>query len=319
MIDFNNALKAMSDAGIPPWNGLAEQLSARFNQQRYGDLPRWLDALDQLPDLPVDTRRTDLDTVTINGSEQIDLREQLMQFHPWRKGPFSLFGTHIDTEWRSDWKWQRLISYLSPLSGRKVLDIGCGSGYHCWRSHGAGAAFTLGIDPTPLFNVQFRVLQKYLEYQNVQVLPLGIEDLPAKLHCFDTTFSMGVLYHRKSPIDHLIELRDTLRPGGELVLETLVVDGPEGYSLVPSGRYARMGNVWFLPSVATLTNWLEKVRFKNVKVVDLSVTSTEEQRTTEWMTYHSLANFLDPEDSTKTLEGYPAPKRAVIIAEAPTN
>ncbi|MEQ3695854.1 MAG: tRNA 5-methoxyuridine(34)/uridine 5-oxyacetic acid(34) synthase CmoB [Pseudomonadales bacterium] len=319
MIDFNNALKAMSDAGISPWNGLAEQLSARFNQQRYGDLPRWLEALDQLPDLPVDTRRTDLDTVTVNGSEQVDLREQLMQFHPWRKGPFSLFGTHLDTEWRSDWKWQRLVSYLSPLSGRKVLDIGCGSGYHCWRSHGAGAAFTLGIDPTPLFNVQFRVLQKYLEYQNVQVLPLGIEDLPAKLHCFDTTFSMGVLYHRKSPIDHLIELRDTLRPGGELVLETLVVDGPEGYSLVPSGRYARMGNVWFLPSVATLTNWLEKVRFKNVKVVDLSVTSTEEQRTTEWMTYHSLANFLDPEDSTKTLEGYPAPKRAVIIAEAPTN
>jgi tRNA (mo5U34)-methyltransferase len=167
--------------------------------------------------------------------------------------------------------------------------------------------------------VQFRVLQKYLAYQNVQVLPLGIEDLPAKLHCFDTTFSMGVLYHRKSPIDHLLELRDTLRPGGELVLETLVVDGPDGYSLVPSGRYARMGNVWFLPSVLTLTNWLEKVRFKNVKVVDLSVTSIEEQRTTEWMTYHSLANFLDPEDCTKTVEGYPAPKRAVIVAEAPTN
>ena len=319
MIDFNNALKAMTDAGVNPWPGLAEQLSARFNQQRYGDLPRWLDALDQLPELPVDTRRTDLDTVTVSGSEQVDLRDQLMQFHPWRKGPFSLFGTHIDTEWRSDWKWQRLAPHLSPLGGRKVLDVGCGSGYHCWRSHGAGAAFTLGIDPTPLFNVQFRVLQKYLGYQNVQVLPLGIEDLPAKLHCFDTTFSMGVLYHRKSPIDHLIELRDTLRPGGELVLETLVVDGPEGYSLVPSGRYAKMGNVWFLPSVATLTNWLEKVRFKNVRVVDLNTTSTEEQRTTDWMTYHSLANFLDPEDSAKTLEGYPAPKRTVVIAEAPTN
>jgi tRNA (mo5U34)-methyltransferase len=183
--------------------------------------------------------------------------------------------------------------------------------------HGAGAAFTLGIDPTPLFAIQFRVLQKYLNFPNVQMLPLGIEDLPQQMRCFDTTFSMGILYHRKSPINHLLELRDTLRSGGELVLETIVVDGEEGYSLVPAGRYGKMGNVWFLPSVATLISWLEKVKFKNVRCVDIDQTSIEEQRTTEWMTFQSLKDFLDPEDHSKTIEGYPAPKRAVIIAEAP--
>jgi len=317
MIDFNDALRAMAHADVPVWDGLEDQLKNRFNDTRYGDLPRWIEALNELPTLEVNTRRTDLDTITVDGPNAPDLKAHLKRFHPWRKGPFSLFGTHIDTEWRSDWKWKRVAPHLSPLSGRKVLDIGCGSGYHCWRMHGAGAAFTLGIDPTPLFAIQFRVLQRYLQYPNVQMLPLGIEDLPSQLRCFDTTFSMGILYHRKSPINHLIELRDTLRSGGELVLETIVVDGEEGFSLVPSGRYGKMGNVWFLPSVDTLMSWMRKVKFRNVRCVDVDQTSTDEQRTTEWMTFQSLKDFLDPNDPDKTIEGYPAPKRAVIIAEAP--
>jgi tRNA (mo5U34)-methyltransferase len=317
MIDFKDTLAAMLKAELPVWPELEKQLTQRFNSTRYGDLPRWIEALNELPSLEVTTKRTDLDHVTVDGPGDTDLKDHLMRFHPWRKGPFSLFGTTIDTEWRSDWKWQRVAPHLAPLSGRKVLDIGCGSGYHCWRMHGAGAGFTLGIDPTPLFAIQFRVLQKYLQYDNVQMLPIGIEDLPKELRCFDTTFSMGILYHRKSPINHLIELRDTLRSGGELVLETIVVDGEEGYSLVPSGRYGKMGNVWFLPTVDTLISWLKKVKFRNVRCVDLNQTSIEEQRTTEWMTFQSLKDFLDPNDPNKTVEGYPAPKRAVIIAEAP--
>ena len=143
-----------------------------------------------------------------------------------------MFGASIDTEWRSDWKWDRLKNHIEPLSGRKVLDIGCGSGYHCWRMRGAGAELVIGIDPTPLFIVQFFALQKYIQDHHVTVLPMGIEHLPEKLRFFDTVFSMGVLYHRRSPFDHLIELRDCLVSGGELILETLVIDGDEGQVLV---------------------------------------------------------------------------------------
>ena len=56
---------------------------------------------------------------------------------------------------------------------------------------------------------------------------------------------MGVLYHRRSPIDHLLELKGCLQTGGELVLETLVIDGGLGEVLVPENRYAKMRNVWF--------------------------------------------------------------------------
>ena len=141
--------------------------------------------------------------------------------------------------------------------------------------------------------------------------------MPYGLKAFDTVFSMGVLYHRRSPLDHLYELRDSLRSGGELVLETLVIDGGLNEVLVPEDRYAMMRNVWFLPTCDTLISWLGRCGFKNIRLVDVTKTSIEEQRSTEWMQFQSLKDFLKPDDSSLTYEGYPAPKRAIILANAP--
>ncbi|MEQ4529934.1 MAG: tRNA 5-methoxyuridine(34)/uridine 5-oxyacetic acid(34) synthase CmoB, partial [Mixta sp.] len=146
--------------------------------------------------------------------------------------------------------------------------------------------------------------------------PVGIEQLP-ELKAFDTVFSMGVLYHRRSPLDHLYQLKNQLVSGGELVLETLVIEGDEHDVLVPGERYAQMRNVWFIPSAAALARWLEKCGFVDVRIVDYSRTTTEEQRRTDWMTTESLADFLDPNDHSKTVEGYPAPLRAVLVARKP--
>jgi tRNA (mo5U34)-methyltransferase len=247
----------------------------------------------------------------------IELETALRGLHPWRKGPYSLFGVNIDTEWRSDFKWNRFAHAIDSLEGRRVLDVGCGSGYHCWRMKGAGAAEVIGIDPTPLFVLQFKAIQHYLNIDTVHVLPLTLEQLPPKLKAFDTTFSMGVLYHRRSPIDHLTDLRDTLVSGGQLVLETLVVEGDEDAVFVPPDRYARMGNVWFLPSPSALMKWISKVGFIDVTLIDVSETTVAEQRSTDWMTFYSLSNFLDSADHNKTVEGHPAPMRAIVTARLP--
>ena len=321
---YSPFLEQLARCGLPRWaERLPQQIAAALAPQRHGDLARWRAALAQLPAHPVARIELDRNAVGVFGAQPLSavereqLRATLMALHPWRKGPFELFGLTIDTEWRSDWKWERLKSHLAPLAGRRVLDIGCGSGYHCWRMRGAGAELVVGMEPTLVSVMQFHALQRYIDDPAVGVLPLGIEQLPPKLRSFDTVFSMGLLYHRRSPFDHLLELRDALRPGGQLVLETLVIEGRNGDVLVPEDRYARMRNVWFIPSVATLSQWLKRVGFAQVQCVNTSLTTDEEQRSTEWMTFESLATQRDPLDPQLTVEGYPAPRRAVLIAEAP--
>jgi tRNA (mo5U34)-methyltransferase len=326
---FDDIQAAMEQEGslLKPWAEiLPQQLHALFNEKVHGDQQRWLDALGSLP--AVEQVVTDIQQDCIQlASEQLTdnarghIKTGLQQLSPWRKGPFQFFDTHIDTEWRSDWKWQRIAAHLAPLEGRTILDVGCGSGYHMWRMLGAGAYRVVGVDPSRLFLAQFQAFKQYAQSSqkpllNIDLLPLKMEDVPRPLKAFDTTFSMGVLYHRKSPIDHLAELKDTLKPGGQLVLETLVIEGELGEVFMPEDRYAQMRNVWFLPSCDTLLLWARRAGFKNPRIVEKNVTSLEEQRSTEWMQYQSLTDFLDANDKSKTVEGYPAPLRATLIAEA---
>ena len=320
MIDFGDFYQIIAKNKLSKWlevlpaqlaNWQKSNIDNRFNQ--------WLNSIKHLP--TIKPYQIDLlNSVTVESEQPISIGEQqritqlLKNMMPWRKGPFHLYGINIDTEWRSDWKWERLIPHINNLEGQTVLDVGCNSGYHLWRMVGAGAKLAVGIDPMALYLCQFEAIRKLLgNDQRAHLLPLGIEELP-KLNAFDTVFSMGVLYHRRSPLDHLFQLKDQLVDGGQLVLETLVIDGDLHQALMPGERYAQMRNVYFIPSVPTMINWLYKCGFSDVKMVDKSVTSLDEQRKTEWMTSDSLADFLDPNDSSKTIEGYPAPMRAVFIA-----
>lgn len=319
-MDYSQLYQALEQAEAGDWARLiAGQLELAFDVQAHGDLVRWQQAVDDMPDVEPSSVNL-LDTVSVGNRSDLsaDMYQQLLKslqsLHPWRKGPFKLFGIDIDTEWRSDWKWDRVRQHIAPLQNRLVLDIGCGNGYHCWRMLGAGARMVIGVDPTLLSVMQFHALRKLHGDAPVYVLPIGVEQIPAEMKLFDTVFSMGVFYHRRSPIEHLLELKGCLRPGGELILETLVVDGGEDAVLVPEQRYAQMRNVWFLPSCDALMKWMRRCGFKNIRLVDVTKTTTQEQRTTEWMRFNSLQDFLDPQNSNLTCEGLPAPVRAVLVA-----
>lgn len=322
MMNYRNLYDALLEAKAEAWAArLPEQLAKAFDPSAHGNLSYWQSQVGSVPASAASQNTLDTDAVRIgrpddlSGAEKEQLKTRLMALHPWRKGPYNLFGIHLDCEWRSDWKWDRLKNHIAPLKHKLVLDVGCGNGYHCWRMLGAGAKTVVGIDPLLLNVMQFQMIRRLHGEAPVYVLPLGIEQLPGNLKAFDTVFSMGVLYHRRSPIDHLLELKQLLKPGGELVLETLIIDGGPGRVLVPEDRYANMRNVWFLPSGETLIGWMKRCGFVNSRVVDITRTSTQEQRTTEWMTFHSLASFLDPENPDLTREGLPAPTRAIVLAD----
>ncbi|PAW36245.1 tRNA 5-methoxyuridine(34)/uridine 5-oxyacetic acid(34) synthase CmoB [Pantoea vagans] len=322
MIDFGRFYQQIAVGPLAKWlEVLPAQISEWQRENLHGHFRDWYKSLEYLPLL--EPQKLDLlHSVTADRDDISDRHRQgieklLRNLMPWRKGPYFLYGTHINTEWRSDWKWERVLPHISPLAGRAVLDVGCGSGYHMWRMIGAGAHLVVGIDPMQLFLVQFEAVRKLLnDDRRAHMLPLGIEQLPA-LQAFDTVFSMGVLYHRRSPLDHLLQLKNQLVSGGELVLETLVIEGDVNQVLVPGERYAQMRNVFFIPSAEALKSWLEKSGFVDVRIVDFALTTTEEQRRTDWMTSESLAEFLDPDDPSKTVEGYPAPLRAVLVATKP--
>lgn len=322
---FQPLFDTLQDSHLQPWlDTLPAQLSEIVDHNNHGDFERWQQVLLDLPEIVTSVVDLNQDALLIGHPDDCSdgvrqhLRHCLQQLHPWRKGPYLLHGIHIDTEWHSDWKWQRVAPHISNLTGRHVLDVGCGNGYHCWRMAGAGAKQVIGIDPSLFFMSQFRAIQRYAQQQDrVHMLPLGIEAMPQQGAQFDTVFSMGVLYHRRSPIDFILQLKQCLRSGGELVLETLVVDGPLGMALLPEQRYAKMRNVWFIPSMLTLEQWLRRCGFKQIQLVDVDQTSLQEQRSTEWMRFESLQDFLDPNDINRTVEGYPAPKRAVMVAQKP--
>lgn len=325
---------ALAGTALAPWvDALTAAVRDRGSALRHGKLPEWRAALATLParrhaageatpPSPADARRFEIIDGRVcavnplpDDTSREALRLALETLRPWRKGPFRVAGIDIDCEWRSDFKWARVQPHVQPLAGRTVLDVGCGSGYHLWCMRAAGAACALGIDPGLLFVTQFEALQRAIGDSAVQLLPLTLDTLPRPMQAFDTVFSMGVLYHRREHQAHLSELVDALRPGGELVLETLVSDSTGDDAIELDGRYARMRNIWCLPGTARVQRWLNEAGFRRVRCVSIDITDTAEQRTTHWMPYESLADALDAGSPDLTVEGHPRPRRAIFIAE----
>lgn len=323
MFNYQPLYDQLANSPAAKWlETLPQDVETALQPNRNGHFLAWKEAVESLP--PLQPSLIDLQQKVIKIGSPDDTEENtrqrlevgLKKLCPWRKGPIELFGVYINTEWRSDWKWQRLENHITPLKGRTVLDVGCGNGYYLLRMLGNGAELVIGIDPSVLYVMQYQAIKQYFPTRKAYTLPLGVQHLPEKLHAFDTVFSMGILYHQRSPRDHLKTLRDTLKSGGELVLETIVI--PEDYTdvLIPEKRYAKMRNVWSIPNCSTLESWLSQCGFKNIRLVDVTITSTAEQRRTEWINSHSLENFLDPNDSSKTIEGYPAPRRGIFVANS---
>ena len=246
--------------------------------------------------------------------EKERLYNGLVNLSPWRKGPFDFFGVLVDSEWQSWMKWERLVPHLPNLKHKKILDIGSSNGYYMFKMAASDPMFVLGLEPQSAFYYQYCAAQKYLNLKNVFCLPATYNELPVMNRFFDLVLCMGILYHRKSPVKMLRQIHDSLVPGGQVVVENLVIKGENNYCLFPSDRYAKMRNVFFIPDLSAMEAWLTRAGFSDIRCVDITDTTLEEQRKTQWIQTESLEDFLDPEDPSKTVEGYPAPVRAIYIA-----
>ncbi len=305
--DFADETKAKYEASL-----FRDNFEAYLSQKAlFQTLPNFSNSL---VDLTSDAIKIQ-NTKPLSSEQQQNLEKVLEKLMPWRKGPFEIFGIDLDTEWRSNLKWDRVKKHMD-FKNKVVLDIGAGSGYYAFRMKGGGAKLVLGLEPYFLYFTQFCLLNKFVQAKNVAILPFAFEDFPNVSKAFDTIFLMGVLYHLKSPIEHLVKIKACLKDAGELVLETLVLDSKKEAVLTPKEVYGKMSNVWFIPSLKTMEIWLERAGFKNIRCIDLSKTGNDEQRKTKWMNFESLSDFLDPTNPNKTVEGYPAHTRAIFLANS---
>lgn len=253
-------------------------------------------------------------SLKLNSTETIETAKELI---PWRKGPFQIGELDIDAEWRSDKKWERLKESLPDLKDKVVLDVGCNNGYYMFEMAKQDPKLVIGIDPVMHNQAQFDFINHFKGHDNLKFELFGIEDLPNFRSFYDVIFSMGVLYHHRHPLEQLISIREALVPGGEMIMETIGIPGEDSTCLFPEDRYSKMRNVWFLPTLACLKNWINRTGFIDIEVVSVSTTNFEEQRKTPWCPppHQSLEDFLDDNDKSKTVEGYPSPVRFCIKAK----
>ncbi|MCR9204771.1 MAG: tRNA 5-methoxyuridine(34)/uridine 5-oxyacetic acid(34) synthase CmoB [Halobacteriovoraceae bacterium] len=250
--------------------------------------------------------------------EMAELEKVAMKLNPWKKGPFQIHGLEIDAEWRSDFKWKRIQESLlkEELEGKVVLDVGCNNGYFMFEMAKENPKLVLGFDPVLPMQAQFDFIQHYYQEPNVHFELFGVEHLNLFHEVFDTIFHMGIVYHHRHPIQQFLDIREALKPGGVVYLETIGIPGDESYALFPEDRYARMKNVWFVPTMSCFMNWATKARFVDVEIVADTDLTEDEQRPTRWCPppFQSLKDSLDPEDPSLTIEGHPAPRRFLIKA-----
>jgi tRNA (mo5U34)-methyltransferase len=253
----------------------------------------------------------------LSAADQALVLPALQAFMPWRKGPFSVFGIEVDAEWRSERKWNRLLPFLPDLAGKIIADIGSNNGYYMFRMAHHRPARVIGFEPYLQHYFAFRMLNGFAGLDNLHAELLGVEHIGLFPECFDVIFLMGIIYHRISPLEVLREIRKALRPGGTLIIESQAIPGAEPVALFPETTYAKAPGTYFVPTAACLENWLRRSGFHQVETFCTHPMSSAEQRRTSWMTFESYADFLDPADPGRTIEGYPAPLRVYLKAANP--
>jgi tRNA (mo5U34)-methyltransferase len=231
----------------------------------------------------------------------------------WRTGPYQLGEFALDTEWRSYIKWGRVSPLIPRNTGMRIADVGCSNGYFLYKLSSLKPAVAIGFDPVERCWLQFALLQSMLHVPNLAFLPMGILALDAFPRFFDFILCMGVIYHQRDQALAVRKLYDATRPGGQVLLESLVVPTEGELVVTPPDRYAKMRNAWTIPSAKSLETLFRNAGFRDVQVRSFGPLTSLEQRRTELAPFESLADFLDPHDPSKTVEGHPAPHTAAVI------
>jgi 2-polyprenyl-3-methyl-5-hydroxy-6-metoxy-1,4-benzoquinol methylase len=146
----------------------------------------------------------------------------------------------------------------ADLSGQRVLDIGCWSGGDLLILAGLGGQVE-AIEEHPLAAATAQALVKLVGCDAPVHSFSAYKDRPEWKQSFDLVYCSGVIYHVTDPLLLLRICFAYLKPGGRLVIETKMQEGP-GAMCSYSGVVERGWN-WYAPTYEAMGRWLVDAGF----------------------------------------------------------
>lgn len=127
-------------------------------------------------------------------------------------------------------EWHELRKMLPPLAGARVLDLGCGYGWHCRYAAEMGASRVVGVD------VSERMLAEAARRNalpNIEYLRSSIESASFPADSFDVVLS-SLAFHYLESFDAVCEMASgCLRRGGDFVFSVehpiFTAQGPQDW------------------------------------------------------------------------------------------
>ncbi|MGE5630683.1 MAG: class I SAM-dependent methyltransferase [Caulobacteraceae bacterium] len=111
-------------------------------------------------------------------------------------------------------EWHELRKMLPDFQGKRVLDLGCGFGWHCRYAIENGAKSVIGVD---ISQKMLSEAKKKTESGNIEYICMPIEDIDFPVDSFDVVVSSLVFHYIQSFEDILDKISKCLAKGGDLV------------------------------------------------------------------------------------------------------
>lgn len=89
-------------------------------------------------------------------------------------------------------EWPQFRAMFPPLAGKRVLDLGCGYGWHCKYAESRGAEYVLGLDPSGLMLAEAR---RRNAGERIEYAPGSAEDFSCAPGSFDIVISNLALHY----------------------------------------------------------------------------------------------------------------------------
>ncbi|PNT90229.1 class I SAM-dependent methyltransferase [Clostridium thermosuccinogenes] len=166
-------------------------------------------------------------------------------------------------------EWHELKKMLPNFKDKRVLDLGCGFGWHCRYAVENGAKSVIGID---ISQKMLSEAKNKTKCGNIEYICMPIEDIDFPEESFDVVISSLALHYVKSFEDVLVRVYKCLSKGGDFVFSVehpiFTAQGPQDW------YYDGKGNILHWPVDHYFTEGIRNAKFLGEEVIKYHRTLT---------------------------------------------